>query len=405
VIGDPSPVYRQLEDTHSPRHFPQDLILPPWLTQQLSASTYSQVVVGLEPTGCYHEPWAYAIAHDLDSLVELRFLNPYQTKQKRKELQNGRHRKSDPIDVAAIAHCLRDNLGQPARLLETSASRFGVWAAAFRRVHREQQCLQMNLLSQVDRLWPGALIDVKTFCAAHPQLPAPKPLVLSRPLERELIQLILTHAPNPYDWLNLAVDAIQAFFRSHDLRCGPTTAQRVYDIAHEALLLPTDLTECLAQQLQHDWLRYQALHAEMERLRQEADTLVPSSPAAVLTTVPGIRAFLAAGYLAYVVDPDRFEHADQVWSLAGFDPAQDQSGDAHRVGKITRRGHPGLRQVLYSIGLNTSQHCPAIGRAKARALQHGKGRVGAVIHAAHLANRLCFHLLRNQVAYDPERMR
>lgn len=376
-----------------------------WLTQQLSHKRYGPVVVGLEPTGCYHESWAYAIEDDYESQIDLRFLNPYQTKQKRKQLQNGRRRKADPIDVEAIAYCLRDGLGHPARLPRQSAFRFGLWAATFRRVYREQHRSQVNLLSQIDRLWPGALVNVKAFRAAHPEMPEPRPLVLSRPLERQMVQLLLTHAPNPYDWRDLSLSDIQAFFRGHGLPCGPVKTQKVYHVVHGAILLPQDIAAYLAQQLQSDWRRYQVLRSEVDLLRREAEGLVPSTSAAVLTTVPGIDAFLAAGYLAYVVDAQRFQCAGQIWSLAGFDPAQEQSGDGRRVGRMTRRGNPGLRHILYSIGLNTSQCCPAIRRAKERAREHGKGRVGAVIHAAHIANRMCYRLLRDQVAYDPERMR
>lgn len=142
--------------------------------------------------------------------------------------------------------------------------------------------------------------------------------------------------------------------------------------------MPPDLTAILAQQIQRDWRRLQLLQQELDACRQEAETLLPASPAAILTTVPGISAFLAAAYLAYVVDVQRFQHADQIWSLAGFSPDQEQSGDWQRHGKITRRGNPGFRDILYNIGLNTSLRCPAIARAKsprsaARQTSGGRG--------------------------------
>jgi len=376
-----------------------------WLNAQLDGERYAPIVVGLEPTGTYHEPWAYAIQADYGHRIDFRFLNPYQTKQKRKQLKNGRRRKTDSIDVAAMAYCLRDGIGQPPRLPRHAACDFSIWAAAYRRMHREQQRLQVNLLAQIDRLWPGALVNVKAFQRAHPNMPVPQPLVLSRPLERKMIQILLEHAPNPHHWKDSSLSDIQVFFRGHGLPCGPAKAQKLYDVVHHALLLPPDLTERLSQRLQVDWAHYQALQRESDHLEQEAEHLVPFSPAAVLTTVPGISDFLAAQYLAYVIDARRFQHADQIWSLSGFDLEQEESGDWRRVGKITRRGNPGLRHVLYTIGLNTSQRCPAIARAKRRALQAGKGPVGAVIHAAHKANRMCYRLLSDQVAYEPERMR
>ncbi len=105
-----------------------------WLTQQIEQREYHPVILGMEPTGIYHEPWAYAIRGDFGAQIDLRFLNPYQTKQKRKQLMNGRKRKSDPIDVQATAHCLRDGLGHPAWLGHGEALRFELWAADLRQL-------------------------------------------------------------------------------------------------------------------------------------------------------------------------------------------------------------------------------------------------------------------------------
>jgi hypothetical protein len=41
---------------------------------------------------------------------------------------------------------------------------------------------------------------------------------------------------------------------------------------------------------------------------------------------------------------------------------EEHSGDFRRVGHVTRKGDPGLRDTLYLIGLHTARHLPAIGR-------------------------------------------
>jgi transposase len=376
-----------------------------WLSEQLAQGEYGPVIVGLEPTGIYHETWADALQQAFATRIQLRLLNPYQTKQKRQQLQSGRQRKTDAIDDQAIAHCLRDGLGNPFWLRQAGQVRWDLWAADFRGVQRERQRLQVHLLTQLDRLWPGALVDVTAFHKAHPKLQLPVPLVLSRPLERSLVRLILEHAPNPYTWVDCSADQIQAFFRTHGRRCGLKTAQKLVDVVHQALLPPLEVAALLADHLQADFARYRQMEERLDQFRHQAEEWVPASPAAVLTTVPGISAFLAAQYLAYVGDVHRFQSADQIWALAGFDVGQDDSGDRRRVGKISKRGEAGFRLVLFSIGLNTSQYCPVIAQAKQRARAHGKGAVGAVIHAAHKANRICYHLLLHQVPFDPQRAR
>ncbi len=372
-----------------------------WLSECMRSGTYDPIVVGLEPTGVYHEAWAYAIQQSFGKQLDLRFLNPYQTKQKRQQLLSGRQRKSDSIDVEAIAYCLRDGLGNPAYLRSGPTLRFELWASDYRQTQREQQRLVVRLLTQMDRLWPGALVNVRAFQKAHPNLPVPVPLVLSKPLERQRLQLILEHHPNPYEWKSKSIQEIQTFYRDQGLRCGPVIAKKLRDVVEKALLPPPELAALIAEQLQADYFRYQSILQRLAYLQQQAEDLVPISEAAVLTSFPGIGAFLAAQYMAYIIDHRRFDYADQIWSFAGFDVSQNDSGDRRRQGKISKRGSAGLRLVLFRIGLNTSQYCPVIKRAKQRALARGKRNVGAVLHAAHKANRICFHLLTHQIPFDP----
>jgi transposase len=371
----------------------------------LASSQYTPVILGLEPTGVYHEPWAYAIHNDFGDHILFRLLNPYQTKQQRRKMDGGRNFKTDAIDVKAMAYCLRDGLGNPAWLRQGVELQFDVWAATYRQVNAALFRLHLSLISQIDRLWPGAIVDVKAFEKAHPTLEPPVPFVLSRPIERRLIQTIFSHEPNPYAWKGRSSDQIQATIRQFGVRCGPKTAQTILQLLDEALFVPEPMAILLATRMKMDFAQYLALQERMQEIQQQAEDLVPNTIAAVLTSIPGISNFLAAQYLAYIISPFRFNHPDEIWCLAGFDVNRDDSGDRRKIGRISKRGDPGLRRLLFQIGLNTSVHCPPIAAAKRRALSHGKDRIGAVLHAAHKANRLCFTLLKEQTLYDPLRHR
>ena len=371
-----------------------------WLDALLLSGAYAPVVVGLEPTGCYHEPWLYALAQPTPGL-EVRLIPPHQTKQQRLQSLNGRPRKTDPIDVQAMSRCLRDGVGRLVAVRTASAVEFELWAQDYRQARLAHQRLTNQVLAQLDRLWPGALINGSAFHKAHPMLPMPEPLVRTHPLERQLVRHLVEQRPNPYAWQDQSVDDIRAFFRGQGLRCGVATATRVAAVAHDVLLLPPDLACVLAARVQRTFARYRASAEALLALQQVGIELLPSTPGQVLLTLPGIYPLLAAQYTAYVGDGHRFTHADQIWAWAGYDVAQSDSGDRRRAGTITRRGDAGLREVLYTLGLKTSQACEEIAQARQRAQQHGKGRIGAVVHAAHKANRICFALLTQQVAYTP----
>jgi transposase len=379
----------------------------------LSCGRYQQVVLGHEPTGIYHEAWARALAEryaahqagQTEPPLTYQFLNPLLTSNKREELARGRKRKTDPIDLQAIAFCLRDGLGQPAFLASDQNLRFQLWGQAYRQTHRQRRRLTVLLLAQLDRLWPGALVNLRRFQKAHPDLEPPVPLVRSRPLERQRVRAIIQHCPNPHHFLALGLDGIQAFFRTHLGRCGPATANLAHNVVKNALLPPPDLAELLAGQLQADFDQFLALEQRFQQLTDQAEQLVPDSPAAVLTSIPGIGPLLAARYLAHLGHHQRFHHPKEIWAFAGFDIVSEQSGDFRRIGHITKKGDPGLRDTLYLIGFHTAQQIPAIGRTKQRARARGKREVGATLHAAQKTNRICHHLLYHQLLFDPNRVR
>ncbi|MFC1975319.1 transposase [Chloroflexota bacterium] len=379
----------------------------------LACGQYEQVVLGHEPTGIYHEAWARELYDRYqpqregtsEPRLDYRFLNPLASKRRREALNNGRKRKTDPIDLKAIAYCLRDGQGQPAFLATGQELQFHLWGKAYRNTERERRQLTRTLLSQVDRLWPGAVVNIKRFQKMHPELETPVPLVLSKPLERQRVQAILNHCPNPHQLLALGQEGIQTFFRQHIGRCGSVTAKLVYGLLQNAVLPPPEVAHLLADYLQADFQRYLSLNQRLETLKQQAQILVPDSPAAVLTTIPGLSPFLAARYLAYLGHPQRFLAPGQIWAFAGFDLITNESGDFRRLGKITKKGAAGLRDTLFLIGFHMANQIPAMTRLKNRAVERGKGKIGATIHVAQKANRICHHLLFHQIPFDPRKLR
>ena len=368
---------------------------------------YERIVIGHEPTGIYHEAWARALMLRYREALkagrlDYRFLNPYLTKERRRSL-SGRGRKTDFLDLEAIAHCLKDGAGVSAYLPSPKDLPFVQWSGAHYQQVRERRKSTVRILAMIDRLWPGALVDVEKFKKAHPKLEVPEPLVKSSPLERKLIRALIQYCPDPHRIRTMSEIEIMALVREHTGRCGRATAARILRCAQAALLPPTEIVTVLAQRLQVDFKHYLMIESRLDELENEADELVPGSSAAVLTSVPGIGSCLAVRYVAGVGDIKRFASAGEVWSFAGFDPKISESSDTKRAGPISKKGDPAFRDALYTIGVHTSRACKAIGEARDRALKNGKTPVEAIVHAAHKANRLCWHLLHHQEDYDPNR--
>lgn len=374
----------------------------------LASGRFPACVIGNEHTGVYHEPWAWRITEhfqpqmqpDAPCPVAYRWLNPLLTKQRQQEA-SVRQRTSDRTAVAAVAACLADGLGHPAHLLTDQLAQLRELVRSYTQVNQQLRFAGRQLLPQIDRLWPGAIVDVKQFHKAHPDLEPPTPIITTHALDRDRLAVLLLYCPNPHDALDLGATGLIDLFHTHGYRAGPKTAEVILTTLRHSPLPPRAVAAVYATRLQADYHRYVALAEASQALSAQITAVVPSTPAHFVDSVPGISPLLAACYLAPIGDVRYFATAGQVWALAGYDLSTAESGDTKRVGHITKRGNPALRDTLYQIGFHTASRCPPIGETYLAARTRGLSETAAVIHAAHKANRLCFTLLREQRPYAP----
>jgi transposase len=361
------------------------------------------VLLGHEPSGVYHEPWARALmslyaAHihgDAYPSFEYRFFNPYQVKLARQQTHL-RHRKTDPRDLAAMLDLMLRGLGQPA-FLPTHTELLVRQEVGFVRAQaRLLGYMERQLRQTIDHLWPGAVVNVQQFHKAHPDLPKPTPIIQTRPLQRDRLRVLLRCCPNPHDLRALSDQAILDLYREHVGRAGPALLHILRTWAHNAVLLPPDVSAPLAEQLQRLFTQYLNVETLIEEGRGRLMPLVPKTAARHLPAIPGLGDYDAACYLAGIGSAPRFSHAGQVWAFAGFDPIQDGSGDRpERAGHLSKRGDPAFRDALYQMGYRVAQNYAPLSLTFLDAFQRGKCEVEATIHAAHRLNRICFHLVQN----------
>jgi len=378
------------------------------LLSWLTGGQFDLIVIGNEPTGIYHENWcrhiltdfAPYLTEDAHPQLRYRFINPYQSKLERQKLTL-RPRNTDRIALAALSSLLQQGQGNPAFLPDPHVALLHQYVFFAHQATRNLKAARIEINRQFDRIWPGAVINVKRFQRAHPDLPVPTPIVQSKPLERESVRLLLEHCPNPYDIRALGVEGIIHLFHEHGLRCGPVTAGQVLNCAQRSLLHPPPIVEVYVQGLQQlladeaHWLQRQ------QWAFQNLEAIVFDTPARHLLSLRGVSSRWAAYYLDLVGYPPRFDWADQVWAYVGFDTVLDQSGDDNPDKKfcISKRGETFHRNVLGWMGVLVASHHPTFGQTFIAAEERGLGFWGAVIHTGHKVHRTCFRLLLDNRPY------
>lgn len=375
-----------------------------WLRARIASMRFDVIIVANEPTGVYHEAWMYQLLRDFGEemgeaarvRVIYRWQSPSAVKLERRQKYH-RGRKSDVIDLWCI-HAL--NLrGEGQTPIVQMAGTFEMQQAVgeWQQLRRTQRQHQNQILTQLERLWPGALGNLKAFRRAWPQLDAPLLLVQSKPLQRDRVRILIEEDPNPHRIQRMSAAEIIALFKRRGGRCGVKTAERIERVFDQMVLPPDPLAQIVARRVQDEYATFRQREAQIAHLMEEKIVgLVDQSDAAVLLSVPGTSPALVARYIACLRDYRRFPSAAHIWSYAGFDPMRSQSGNHNRTYQISKQGDAFLRDTLFQLGYQMASHCPPVQACFVKAIERGMSVRAAIIHAARKANRILFSLLNSQ---------
>ncbi len=101
------------------------------------------------------------------------------------------------------------------------------------------------------------------------------------------------------------------------------------------------------------------LDAQVADAEAELAALLPRSPFAPLTTVPGWGVVRASSYAAAVGDPARWPGPRRLYRGPGLSPMQYESAGTRRDGAISREGSVELRSALVDLGIGLWLNDPA----------------------------------------------
>jgi len=341
--------------------------------------TVSLVRVGLEAAGHYHLPLAGGVLPDE---WELRLLNPGHVAMQRKA--NGqRGVKTDRVDLVAISDLLLVGRGTIAPTFADPITTLTGWVTHRRRWSLVRRRTIQQLTTHVDRCFPGlgrAVWSVALTKAGR---------------------LILAELPDPARVARLGPTRLRAFAAKRGVRMTTPLAEKIVDAAHNALPVPgADVARRL---LAADLELLDDIDTQIAVAEAEIERLLPTTPFAVLCSVPGWGPARVAAYGAAVGDPERWPSPKQLYRAAGLTPRIYESAGRRRDGHITREGSVPLRVALVDLGIGLWHQDPA---ARAHgATMRARGKPGAVIAIAmaHRANRIAFAMVRDQQPWDPSR--
>jgi len=338
-----------------------------------------RVKVGVEAAGHYHRP---VLEHHWPDGWEVLELNPAHVAEQRR-VQGRRRIKTDVIDLEAITELVLAGYGRPATERDALVGELSAWATHRSRRVATRTATKNQLIGQLDRAFPGLTLAL--------------PDVLGTKIGR----LIAAEFSDPSRLAGLGVNRLIRFAATRDLQLRRPVAERLVAAARDAL--PTRDAVIARQILAADL----NLMADLDDQIQSAETamgmLLPRSPYATLTSVPGWAVVRVSNYAAALGDPKRWPGPRQIYRASGLSPTQYESAHKRRDGGISREGSVALRRALIDLGIGLWLNEPA-----AKEYAHGlkdRGKPGGIVACAlaHRANRIAHALVRDHATYEPTR--
>lgn len=293
----------------------------------------SHVVFGMEPTGHYWKPLAWFLKQQGRIVVTV---NPYHVKR-RKEFDDNSPSKSDRKDAWLIARLVEEASFFQVHLFE------GVYAELRNLTQlRHQHKIRLNAVMNQVR----AVLDeyFPEYCGIFVNLLGKGSTYL------------LTHRPFPVDVL--AVNEEQLASELRDVTRGHVGRARVLKL-RDAARMSIGVTEGLEAsrlRLNHLLQEAQSVSGMITQVEKSmAEALETTGLAKSLLSIPGIGVVIAASLMGEIGNPERFEDWRQIRKLAGFNLADNSSGERNGAAHISKRGRPVLRSALYLAALSLVQ--------------------------------------------------
>lgn len=337
-----------------------------------------EIIIGFEPTGPYMEPLALYLRSKKG--VRLVQVNPMHSKRL-KELTGNSPLKTDRkdpkviADIIALGHALTVVIpeGPAAELRRLTQARERTIESRTRLLN-QLQCLLASFFPEFLQV----MKDMNTASALH----------------------LLQNHPMPQDIVTFGETALAALLRK--VSRGKLKEDRARALFHAATET-IGIQEGRASMLLEMRLMLQTI-ASYDRFIEELETAmgrhleqIPYSHA--ILSLKGIGVVTAAGLIGEVGDFTKFGTISEIMKLAGLDLYEVSSGKHRGKLRISKRGRPLIRKLLYLAALSAVRKGGVMHEWYHRALGRGMVRMKALVAVSRKLLGIIFALVRNHSIY------
>lgn len=338
------------------------------------------IVFGYESTGPYAEP----IVHFLRARgVHMVQVNPMHTKRL-KDLQGNSPNKTDEKDPEVIADIIALGHALTVVVPEGPAAELRRLTQARERSNERYVALVNQLQCLVAIIFPEFLQvmkDVKTLSARY----------------------LLARCSAPNDILEYGLDNLTRTIRKVSRgKIGEERAKEIYEAAKTSIGV-TEGQASIIREIQELLVAMDAAESFTKNLEKEMAHYLKQIPYSTsILSIKGIKEVTAAGLVGEVGDFRKFRTLSEIIKLAGLDLFEVSSGKHQGKRRISKRGRPLMRKLLYFAALNTIRRGGIMHHRYQQYLNRGMPKTKALIAVARKLLGIIFAVVRDQSIYEKD---
>ena len=340
----------------------------------------TEVVVGFESTGPYAEPLLHFLRKRDVRLVQV---NPLHTKRL-KELQGNSPSKTDQKDPKVIADIIE--LGHALTVIIPEGT-----VAELRRLTqaRERSIQRMSMLmSQLQDL---------IF------LIFPEFMTVMKDITIKSTQYLLKNYPRPQNIVEQGVDGLTQILKKVSRgRLRKERAAMLYHAATESIGIGEG-RESIALEIKETVSSIENIEIFVKELEKHMSKHLKDIPySRCILSMKGIGEITTAGLIGEMGDFRKYSTISEVIKHAGLDLFEISSGKHKGKRRISKRGRPLLRKLLFFASINVVRKGGILHKQYQHHLKKGMPKIKALIAISRKLLSIIFALVRDHSVYITE---
>lgn len=334
-------------------------------------------VVGFESTGPYAEPLFNYLKKKPVNLVQV---NPVHTKRI-KELTGNSPNKTDKKDPRVIADVI--SLGHSLTLVIPEGA-----AAHLRRLSHARERAMKRRTAASNQLQHLIFVIFPEF------------LSIMKNISTKTASYLIKHYPTAESIVALGIKSLTAVIREISRgKLNQEKAKELFKAAQSSIGVDEGKgsivmeIEYLISQIDADNRFIASLEKRMEEYLEQ----IPYSQS--ILSIKGIGTITTAGLIGEVGDFKKFNTISEITKLAGLDLYEISSGKHQGQRRISKRGRPLMRKLLFFGAINTVKSEGIMHEPYQQMLDKGKPKMKALTAISRKLLRIIFALARDNTEY------